>query len=110
MFLQNAKGNETKMKIITGSIPDAIPIKFVSERSTYGTGFFTLFVSTFCEFFGIPNGLYSKKMQKAEAHAMRSLENLAASIGADGVMDVRCEIHSLSILVYGTAYKLPTQE
>lgn len=97
------------MKIFTSSIPNAIPIQFVSERATYGTGFLTIFISGFCEFFGIPNGLFSKKMQRAEANAMQALEKAANKLGADGIMDVRCEIHNLSILVYGTAYKLPTQ-
>ena len=93
------------MKIITGSMPNAIPLQYVSERSTYGTGCLTLFISGFCEFLGIPNGLYSKKMQKAENRALAGLAVSAASMGADGVMDVHCEIHGLSILVYGTAYK-----
>ncbi len=97
------------MKIFTSSIPNAIPIQFVSERSTYGTGFITLFISGFCEIFGIPNGLFSKKMQRAEANVMQSLEKIVKQLGADGIMDVRCEIHHLSILVYGTAYRLPTQ-
>ena len=95
------------MKIFASSIPDAIPIQFVSERSTYGTGFLTLFISGFCELFGLPNGMYSKKMQKAERNAMQALEKVANQLGADGIMDVRCEIHNLSILVYGTAYRLP---
>ena len=98
------------MALYTSSIPNAIPMQIVTERSTYGTGFGTLFVSGFCEFFGIPNGLYSKKMAKAEARAMKSLGQKAANMGADGVMDVRCEIHGLSILVYGTAFKMPTPE
>jgi uncharacterized protein YbjQ (UPF0145 family) len=95
------------MNIFTSTIPNAIPIQFVSERSTYGTGFFTLFVSTFCEFFGLPNGLYSSKMERAEENAMKALLERAEEVGADGVMDVRCEIHGLSILVYGTAYMIP---
>lgn len=98
------------MNVFTSSIPNAVPVKMVSERSTYGTGFLTLFVSGFCEFFGIPNGLYSKKMMKAEERAVRSLTNQATMLGADGVMDVRYEIHGLSILVYGTAYKLSVQD
>ena len=91
-------------------MPNAIPLRFVSERSTYGTGFLTLWISVFCEFLGIPNGLYSRKMQKAEKNAMEGLAKIANSIGADGVMDVHCEIHGLSILVYGTAYKMPVNE
>jgi uncharacterized protein YbjQ (UPF0145 family) len=97
------------MKIITSNLPDMMPIGFVSSRSTYGTGLLTMFIGTFCEFFGIPYGMYSKKMEKAENRAMEALEKKAESLGADGVMDVRCEIHALSIMVYGTAYKLPAE-
>ena len=68
-----------------------------------------MFIGGFCEIFGIPHGLYSKKMEKAQENAMAGLEKQAASLGADGVMDVRCEIHGLSILVYGTAFKMPTE-
>ena len=98
------------MALYTSSIPNAIPMQIVTERSTYGTGFLTLFLSGFCEFFGIPNGLYSRKMEKAESRAMKSLNDKATRIGADGVMDVRCEIHGLSILVYGTAFKFHVPE
>ena len=95
------------MKIFTSSVANAIPLQFISERSTLGIGLLTMFISGFCNIFGIPNGLYSKKMQKAEENAMKELSKIAASIGADGIMDVRCEICNLSVLVYGTAYKMP---
>lgn len=35
----------------------------------------TRFISSFCDFFGIPNGMYSKKMQRAEANAIKGLKN-----------------------------------
>ena len=97
------------MKIVTSNLPNVIPLGFVSDRSTYGTGILTLFIGGFCEFFGIPHGMYSKKMKKAQDNAMEGLARQASKLGADGVMDVRCEIHGLSILVYGTAFQIPME-
>ena len=87
-------------------IPNATPIRIVTGRASYGIGFFTIVVGLFCNLFGIQHSWFSKKLLKAEWCAMRALECEAEKIGADGVMDIHCEISGLSILVYGTAYKL----
>ena len=41
---------------------------------------------------------------------MEELTANAKAVGADGVMDVRCQIDGLSFFASGTAYKLPTEE
>lgn len=94
------------MKIYSVSLPDAIPVKFITGKANYGIGFLTAFVGSFCSFFGMSNGLYKQKIQKAEGLAMEELIANAKAVGADGVMDVRCQIDGLSFLVSGTAYKL----
>ena len=93
------------MKIYTCTIANAVPLEYVSERSSYGLGFGSAFVGFFCELFGMRNGPYSKKMQKAEACAIEALQERAQRIGADGVMDVRCETNRLCVMVYGTAFR-----
>ena len=98
------------MELHTISFPDVTPLKFVTAKATYGIGFLTAFVGGFCALFGIPNNMYTEKIKKAEALAMKELETNAKSIGADGVMDVRCQIDGLSFLAFGTAYKLSAEE
>ena len=98
------------MELHTISFPDVTPLKFVTAKATYGIGFLTAFVGGFCALFGIPNNMYTEKIKKAEALAMEELEANAKSIGADGVMDVRCQIVGLSFLAFGTAYKLSAEE
>ena len=51
-----------------------------------------------------------EKLKKAETLAMEELTANAKALGADGVMDVRCQIDGLSFLVSGTAYKLSPEE
>ena len=48
------------MKIYTCTIANAVPLEYVSERSSYGLGFGAAFVGFFCELFGMRNGPYSK--------------------------------------------------
>ena len=98
------------MELHTISFPDVTPLKFVTAKATYGIGFLTAFVGGFCALFGIPNNMYTEKIKKAEALAMKELETNAKSIGADGVMDVRCQIDGLSFLITGTAYKWSAEE
>ena len=92
------------------SLPNVTPVKLVTAKATYGIGFLTAFVGGFCSLFGIPNNLFAKKLKKAEALAMEELTANAKAIGADGVMDVRCQIDGLSFLVSGTAYKASSKE
>ena len=94
------------MKIYSVSLPGVTPIKLVTGKANCGIGCLTAFVGSLCSFFGVFNGLYTQKMQKAENIAMEELIANAHAIGADGVMDVRCQIDGLSCLVSGTAYKL----
>ena len=92
------------------SLSNVTPVKLVTAKATYGIGFLTAFVGGFCSLFGIPNNMFAKKLKKAEALAMEELTANAKAIGADGVMDVRCQIDGLSFLVSGTAYKLSPKE
>ena len=92
------------------SLSNVTPVKIVTAKATYGIGFLTAFVGGFCSLFGIPNNMFAKKLKKAEALAMEELTANAKAIGADGVMDVRCQIDGLSFLVSGTAYKLSPEE
>ena len=98
------------MEIYTISLDNVIPVKLVTAKASYGIGFLTFFVGGFCALFGIQNDMYTEKIKKAEALAMQQLEKNVKSIGADGVMDVHCQIDSLSFLVYGTAYKWSNEE
>ena len=92
------------------SLSNVTPVKLVTAKATYGIGFLTAFVGGFCSLFGIPNNMFTQKLKKAEALAMEELTANAKAIGADGVMDVRCQIDGLSFLVSGTAYKLSPEE
>ena len=98
------------MQIYTIYLPNVIPIKAITAKATYGIGFLTAFVGGFCSFFGIPNNMYTKKLNKAEALAMDDFKKVAKSTGADGVMDVRYQIDGLSFMVCGTAYKWSDEE
>ncbi len=98
------------MELYTISLPDVTPLKLVTAKATYGIGFLTYFVSGFCALFGIQNDMYTEKIKKAETLAMQELERNVKSIGADGVMDVRCQIDGLSFLITGTAYKWSAEE
>lgn len=98
------------MELYTISLPDVTPLKLVTAKATYGIGFLTSFVSGFCALFGIQNDMYTEKIKKAETLAMQELERNVKSIGADGVMDVRCQIDGLSFLITGTAYKWSAEE
>ena len=59
----------------------------------------------FCEFFGVTCDMYTNKLDKAEDKATEYLMLYAKDIGADGVMDVRCQIDGLTFFICGTAYK-----
>ena len=87
------------------SLPDVTPIKLVTGKATYGIGFLTAFVGGFCALFGLPNNMFTQKLKNAEALAMDELHAAAKAAGADGVMDVRCQIDGLTFLVSGTAYR-----
>ena len=49
--------------------------------------------------------MYTNKLDKAEDTATEYLRLYAKDIGADGVMDVRCQIDGLTFFICGTAYK-----
>ena len=49
--------------------------------------------------------MYTNKLDKAEDKATEYLRLYAKDIGADGVMDVRCQIDGLTFFICGTAYK-----
>ena len=92
------------------SLSNVTPVKLVTAKANYGIGFLTAFVGSFCSLFGIPNNMFTQKLKKAETLAMEELTANAKAVGADGVMDVRCQIDGLSFLVCGTAYKLSPKE
>ena len=88
------------------TLQNVTPLKLVTAKSSYGIGFLTSLVSFVCHIGGIHNGKFVEKISRAESVAMEELAAQARSIGADGVMDVRCQIDLLSFYVCGTAYKL----
>ena len=98
------------MEIYTILLDNVTPVKLVTAKASYGIGFLTSFVGVFCALFGMSNNMYSEKIKKAETLAMQELETTIKSIGADGVMDVRCQIDGLSFLITGTAYKWSAEE
>ena len=93
------------MKLYTNTLPDVVPLKMLTASATYGMGFLTSIVKVFCEFFGVKCDMYTNKLDKAEDKATEYLMLYAKDIGADGVMDVRCQIDGLTFFICGTAYK-----
>lgn len=93
------------MKLYTNTLPDVIPLKMLTATATYGTGFLTAIVKWFCNLAGIRCDMYTNKLDKAEDKATEYLKIYAEDIGADGVMDVRCQIDGLTFFICGTAYK-----
>ena len=93
------------MKLYTNTLADVIPLKMLTASATYGMGFLTSVVKVFCEFLGIKCDMYTNKLDKAEDKATEYLMLYAKDIGADGVMDVRCQIDGLTFFICGTAYK-----
>ena len=93
------------MKLYTNTLPDVVPLKMLTASATYGMGFLTSIVKVFCEFFGVKCDMYTNKLDKAEDNATEYLMLYAKDIGADGVMDVRCQIDGLTFFICGTAYK-----
>ena len=77
----------------------------LTATATYGTGIITAIVKSFCDFFGIKCDMYTNKLDKAEDKATEYLKLYAEDIGADGIMDVRCQIDGLTFFICGTAYK-----
>ena len=98
------------MEFYTTSVPNVTPVKLITAHATYGIGFLTAFVGGFCSLFGLPNNMFTDKLERAEALAMVKLEETAKSVRADGVMDVRCQVDGLTFLISGTAYKLSSEE
>ena len=98
------------MKIYSITLPNVTPIKLVTAKATYGIGFLTLVVTGFCTLFGIPIGKFDNKLEKAESLAMEKLQLSAKAVGADGIMDVHCQVSGLTVSVYGTAFEIPTAE
>ena len=93
------------MKLYTNTLENVTPIKMLTATATYGTGFLTSVVKFFCELFGLKCDMYTNKLDKAEDTATEYLRLYAKDIGADGVMDVRCQIDGLTFFICGTAYK-----
>ena len=57
------------------------------------------------ELFGTTCDMYTNKLDKAEDKATEYLKLYAEDIGADGIMEVRCQIDGLTFFICGTAYK-----
>lgn len=92
------------MEFYTISLPDVMPVKTISASATHGIGFPAAFLNGLCMLLGLPNNMYTQQLKKSEALAMENLTQLAESIGADGVMDMRCQVDGLTFFVSGTAY------
>ncbi len=98
------------MKIYSVVLPDVVPLSMVTGSSKYGIGFLTGLVSWFCDLIGVPCNMYSDKIKMAQDRARDEMVWLAERMGADGIMDVHCQVDRLSYLMYGTAYKLSEEE
>ena len=57
------------MEIYTATIPEATPVRMITAKASYGVGFLTSIAGVFCSLFGICNGMYTKKIEAAEAEA-----------------------------------------
>lgn len=93
------------MKLYTNTLPNVTPIKMLTASATYGTGLLTAIIKAFCELFGTKCDMYTNKLDKAEDKATEYLKLYAEDIGADGIMEVRCQIDGLTFFICGTAYK-----
>ena len=93
------------MKLYTNTLENVTPIKMLTASATYGIGFLTLIVKAVCDFLGCKCDMYTNKLDKAEDTATEYLTLYAKDIGADGVMDVRCQIDGLTFFICGTAFK-----
>ena len=92
------------MNLSCQSVPNAAPIEIVSASATFGVGLLTGFVYGLSNFFGTECKMYAKKVTKATDSATKKLVKAATKLNAAGIMDVRYEVHGMSVFVYGTAY------
>jgi len=93
------------MYITTSNIENATQLKMVTAVTTYGVGIITLFIFSFCHFFGIECQMYDNKIEKAKATTAEKIVEKAKEAGATGIMDLRIQIDKSTVLMYGTAYK-----
>ena len=93
------------MKLYTVTLSNVTPIKMLTASATYGTGFMASLALYCSNLFGTKCDRYTNKLDQAEDMATEYLRRYAEDIGADGVMDVRCQIEGLTFFICGTAYK-----
>lgn len=93
------------MNITTSNLENVTQIKMITATTTYGAGLLTLFVLSFCHFFGLECQMYDKKIEKAKVAAASKLFEKAKESGATGIMNVRIQIDNTTVLMYGMAYK-----
>ena len=93
------------MKLSFDHIDNVEHIKMLSSSSTYGVGLLTYIVYGFCNIFGVECEMYDKKIEKAKSSAVLKLISKASAIGATGIMDVKFQIHGITVFMYGIAYK-----
>lgn len=86
-------------------LDDVKHIKMVSAVSTYGIGFLTYIVFGFCQLFGVECKMYDDKIEKAKLSATAKMIEKAKLTGADGIMNVKIQMHGTTILMYGIAFK-----
>lgn len=99
------------MKITTVRPDNVIDCGEVSAVSAYGIGFFTGLLFSFANLLGIHSGFLSKKITHAKDRARNDMIAQATALQADGVMDVKYQLSGLSVLAYGTAFRLkPSKE
>ena len=93
------------MKLSYGIFSDVTPVMMVSATATYGVGLLTYIVLGFCNLFGIECVLYNRKVEAANRSATQYLIQKAEQGGADGIMGIQYQLHGLTVLMYGVAYK-----
>lgn len=94
------------MKLTTSTLDNVSEIELITATSTYGIGFITGIVFSFCHLLGWECKRFNRKVESAKESAKAKLIAEAEKLAADGVMNVRFQLSGLSVFVYGTAFKL----
>ncbi len=93
------------MKLTTTTLSNVEEIKLLSATSTFGIGFLTSIVWSFCHLFGMECNMFNEKIEKAKNAAANKLIEKAEQVEADGIMGLRFQITGLTVFIYGVAYK-----
>ena len=93
------------MNITSSSVEGATDIKMITAVTTFGVGFFTLLILSFCNLLGQECPMYDEKIEKSKVVTASKLITKAKEAGATGIMNVRLQVDRTTVLMYGMAYK-----